>query len=44
MKEYLLPFLVGVALIAIGIVTFVIGRERGYGEGYSAAMNVGLNW
>lgn len=39
MKEYLLPFLVGVALIAIGIVTFVIGRERGYGEGYSAAMN-----
>ena len=39
MKEYLLPFLVGATLVAIGIVTFVIGRERGYGQGYSDAMN-----
>ena len=39
MKQYLLPFLVGVALVAIGIVMFWIGKERGYSQGYDAAMN-----
>ena len=39
MKQYLLPFLVGVALVAIGIVMFWIGKERGYAQGYDAAMN-----
>lgn len=39
MKQYLLPFLVGVALVACILVSFLIGKGRGYTEGYDAAMN-----
>ena len=39
MKQYLIPFLVGVAIIAIGIVTFQIGRAGGYQKGYDDALN-----
>lgn len=35
MKDYIVPFLVGVALIAIGIVTFQIGRGIGYDHGFA---------
>ena len=33
MKQYLIPFLVGVAFIALGIVTYQIGHGAGYAEG-----------
>lgn len=39
MKQYLIPFLVGVALIAIGIVTYQIGRGIGYDKGFAEALN-----
>lgn len=39
MKQYLLPFIVGVALVACILVSFLIGRGRGYSEGYEKAMN-----
>ena len=39
MRQYLLPFLVGVALISSGLVLFLIGRGRGFSEGYEKAMN-----
>jgi len=38
MKQYLIPFLVGVAIVAIGIVTFQIGRAGGYQKGYDDAL------
>lgn len=40
MKQYLIPFLVGVAIVAIGIVTFQIGRAGGYQKGYDDALNL----
>lgn len=40
MKQYLIPFLVGVALIACGIVTFQIGKAGGYQRGYNEALNL----
>lgn len=40
LKAYLIPFLVGVALIAIGIVTFQIGKARGYASGYEDGSNL----
>lgn len=39
MKQYLIPFLVGVALIACGIVTFQIGKGLGYDKGFAEALN-----
>lgn len=39
MRQYLLPFLVGVALVAAILMSFLIGRGRGYSEGYEKAMN-----
>ena len=39
MKQYLLPFIVGVALVACILVSFLIGMGRGYSEGYEKAMN-----
>lgn len=40
MKQYLIPFLVGVAIVAIGIVTFQIGRAGGYQKGYDDALSL----
>lgn len=40
LKAYLIPFLVGVALIAIGIVTYQIGKAGGYQKGYDDALNL----
>ncbi|MBR3466536.1 MAG: hypothetical protein IKH15_04885 [Bacteroidales bacterium] len=40
MKQYLIPFLVGVAIVAIGTVTFQIGRAGGYQKGYDDALNL----
>ena len=40
LKKYLFPFLVGVAIVAIGIVTFQIGRAGGYQIGYNDALNL----
>ena len=40
LKKYLFPFLVGVAIVAIGIVTFQIGRAGGYQIGYDDALNL----
>ena len=39
MKQCLLPFLVGAALVAAILMSFLIGRGRGYSEGYEKAMN-----
>ena len=39
MKQYLIAFLIGVGLVACMLVMFLIGKERGYGMGYSDAMN-----
>lgn len=39
MKKYLIAFIVGVALVACGVVVFLIGRTTGYQRGYVAAMN-----
>lgn len=38
LKQYLIPFFVGVALIACGIVTYQIGRAGGYQRGYDDAL------
>lgn len=38
-KQYLIPFLVGVVLVCSMLVSFAIGRARGYDSGYSDAMN-----
>lgn len=40
MKDYLIPFLVGVALVACMLVTFQIGRGRGYSAGYDDALRL----
>lgn len=40
MKDYLIPFLVGVALVACMLVTFQIGRGRGYSAGYDDALHL----
>lgn len=40
MKQYLIPFLVGVAIVAIGVVTFQIGRAGGYQKGYDDALSL----
>ena len=40
LKQYIVPFFVGVALIACGIVTFQIGKARGYSSGYEAALSL----
>jgi len=40
MRDYLAPFLVGVALVACMIVTFQIGRGRGYSAGYDDALHL----
>lgn len=39
MKNYLIAALVGIGIAACMLVTFLIGRGRGYGQGYSDAMN-----
>lgn len=38
LKSYLFPFLVGVALVACMLVSWQIGRARGYASGYSDAL------
>ena len=40
MKQYLVPFLVGVCLVACMLVTFQIGKARGYSQGYEDGTNV----
>lgn len=40
MRQYLVPFLVGVSLVACGLVTFQIGRAGGYQKGYDDALNL----
>lgn len=40
MRQYLIPFLVGVSLVACGLVTFQIGRAGGYQKGYDDALNL----
>lgn len=39
MKQYLIPFLVGVALVACMLVTFQIGKGLGYDRGFVEALN-----
>lgn len=39
MKQYLLAVLFGIGIAACMLVMFIIGRERGYGQGYAAAMS-----
>ena len=39
MKQYLIAALIGAGIVACMLVMFIIGRERGYGQGYSDAMN-----
>lgn len=39
MREYIVPFLVGVAFIACGIVVFLIGDSRGYDRGFAEALS-----
>lgn len=39
MKNYLIAALVGIGIAACMLVTFLIGRERGYSLGYSDALN-----
>lgn len=40
MREYLVPFLVGVALVSCMLVTFRIGRAAGYSSGYKDALSL----
>lgn len=40
MKQYILPFLVGVALVACMLVSWQIGRARGYASGYADGSNI----
>lgn len=40
MRQYLVPFLVGVCLIACCLVFFQIGRAGGYQKGYDDALNL----
>lgn len=40
MRQYLIPFLVGVTLVACMLVTFQIGKARGYSSGYSDALSL----
>ncbi len=40
MKAYLTAFGIGVALVACMLVTFLIGRERGYAKGYDDGVNL----
>lgn len=39
MKNYIIAVLIGIGIAACMLVMFIIGRERGYGQGYSDAMN-----
>ena len=39
LKQYLIAFLVGVALVACCLVFFQIGKERGHAIGYQAGLN-----
>lgn len=39
MKQYLIPFLFGVGLVACCLVFFLIGKETGWQKGYDEAMN-----
>lgn len=39
LKQYIIPFLVGVAFIACGIVIHQIASSRGYDKGYSDGVN-----
>ena len=39
MKNYLIAALIGIAVAACMLVTFLIGRESGYALGYASAMN-----
>ena len=39
MKNYLIAALVGIAVAACMLVTFLIGRESGYALGYASALN-----
>ena len=39
MKQYLVPFLVGVALVACCLVFFLIGKETGWQKGYDYAIS-----
>lgn len=40
MRQYLVPFLVGVCLVACCLVFFQIGRSGGYQKGYDDALNL----
>lgn len=40
MRQYLVPFLVGVCLVACCLVFFQIGRAGGYQKGYDDALNL----
>lgn len=40
MKQYLVPFLVGVCLVSCCLVFFQIGRAGGYQKGYDDALNL----
>lgn len=40
MKQYIMPFLVGVALVACMLATFQIGKGRGYSAGYDDALRL----
>ena len=44
MKQYLIPFLVGVAFIALGIVTYQIGHGAGYAEGINQPHKADTVW
>ena len=39
MKNYIIAALIGIGIAACMLVSFIIGRERGYEEGYADAMN-----
>lgn len=39
MKQYLIPFIVGVCFVIVCLLSFKIGSEGGYQRGYSDALN-----
>ena len=39
MKDFLTAVLIGIGIAACMLVTVLIGKERGYGQGYAAALN-----
>lgn len=39
MKQYLIPFIVGVCFVIVCLLSFKIGNEGGYQRGYSDALN-----